>query len=284
MTWQATKERLQLGFAHGRTWLATHVTRKRIIIGTLLTGTAMLFALSVEAMLRARLGVPESRVPTSLYTRPVAWDGSDAAPVAIGTLNGGTTESRIPVRLDQVPVHLIDAVLAVEDQRFFAHEGLDVKRIGGAFVANVKAGGIAQGGSTITQQLAKNLFLGAQRTPLRKLREAAIATVLEARYTKEQILEAYLNEVYLGHDNGAAIHGVGAASRFYFGKDVERVVLSEAATLAAMIRAPNRLAPHRHPDALRERRNLVLQLMVEQGRVRMPRVEPDLDAEIWDLR
>jgi penicillin-binding protein 1B len=267
MTWQATKERLQLRLASARAWLATHVTRKRVLVGVVLAATTMLFALSVEAMLRARLGDPASRVPTSLYTRQVGWDGRESEPIAIGSLNGNTLESRVPVPLDEIPVHLIDAVLAVEDQRFFDHEGLDVKRIGGAFVANVKARGISQGGSTITQQLAKNLFLGAERTPLRKLREAAIATVLEARYSKEQILEAYLNEVYLGHDNGAAIHGVGAASRFYFGKDVQRVVLSEAATLAAMIRAPNRLAPHRHPEAARDRRNLVLQLMVEQGRV-----------------
>lgn len=267
MTWQATKERLHLRFAQARTWLATHVTRRRLLIATALGSTTLLFALAVEAMLRARLGDPASRVPTSLYTRPVAWSGDDTAPVAIGTLNGSATESRVPVPLAEMPIHLIDAVLAVEDQRFFDHEGFDIKRIGGAFVANVRAGGISQGGSTITQQLAKNLFLSARRTPMRKLREAAIATVLEARYSKERILEAYLNEVYLGHDNGAAIHGVGAASRFYFGKDVQRIVLSEAATLAAMIRAPNRLAPHRHPDDLRARRNLVLQLMVEQGRV-----------------
>lgn len=267
MNWQATRERLQLKLATARSWVATHVTRRTVVIGVLLAGFVMLFGLSTEAMLRARLGAPADRVPTSLYTRPIAWNGRDSEPIAIGTLSGGALESRVPVPLSEMPIHLIDAVLAVEDQRFFDHEGLDLRRIGGAAVANVKAGGIAQGGSTITQQLAKNLFLSAERTPLRKLREAAIATVLEARYTKEEILEAYLNEVYLGHDNGAAIHGVGAASRFYFGKDVQKLVLSEAATLAAMIRSPNRLAPHRHPDALRERRNLVLQLMVEQGRV-----------------
>src|SRR5690606_15663933 len=117
------------------------------------------------------------------------------------------------------------------------------------------------------QQLVKNLHLSARRTPLRKVREAAIATVLEQRYDKRQILEAYLNEIYLGHDRGVAIHGVGAASRFYFGKDVRQLVLSEAATLAAMIKAPNRLAPHRHPVDLKARRDLVLSLMAEQGRI-----------------
>src|SRR5690606_38290818 len=101
----------------------------------------------------------------------------------------------------------------------------------------------------------------------RKLREAAMALVLESRYEKQEILEAYLNEIYLGQDRGAAIHGMGAAARYYFGKDVRRLVLSEAATLAAMIRSPNRLAPDRHPERMTARRNLVLGLMAEQGRV-----------------
>ncbi|HRP07573.1 MAG TPA: transglycosylase domain-containing protein [Gemmatimonadales bacterium] len=248
-------------------WFRTHVTRRRVLLFLAVSAVLLAFSVSVEALVRARLGPIGARVPTSFYTRPVSWHGGSAEPVAIGPVEGAANERRVPVPLDRIPEHLIDAVIAVEDQRFLDHEGLDLRRIAGAMLANVRAGGIEQGGSTITQQLAKNLFLHAGRTPMRKLREAAIATVLEQRYSKQRILEAYLNEIYLGHDHGAAIHGVGAASQYYFGKDVHRLVLSEAATLAAMIRSPNRLAPHRHPEALRSRRNLVLRLMAEQGKI-----------------
>jgi penicillin-binding protein 1B len=232
------------------------------------------FALSVlgigtEAVFRAKLVPLQDRIPTALYTRPAPWghDGERRPAIAIGTLTGAALERRSPVELSRLPDHLIQAVLAVEDQRFYRHHGLDIKRIGGALVANLKAGGIAQGGSTVTQQLAKNLFLSAGRTPLRKLREAAMAVVLELRYDKADILEAYLNEIYLGHDDGRPIHGVGSAARYYFGKDARRLTLSESALLAGMIRAPNRHAPHRNPQSARQRRDLVLQLMSEQGRI-----------------
>ena len=267
MNWQGIRDQLRTSLGTVRSWLAKHVTRRRVLLAVGGALAALLLGVSLEALFRGRLGTPAERLPSALYTRPVSWTGDDVAPVMIAPLGDAPHEWREPVPLAELPVHLVDAVLAVEDQRFHEHEGFDLRRIGGAFVANVRAGGIAQGGSTITQQLAKNLYLSARRTPLRKLREAALATALEMRYSKERILEAYLNEIYLGHDNGAAIHGVGAASRYYFGKDVRELVLSEAATLAAMIRAPNRLSPARHPDDVRARRNLVLQLMVEQGRV-----------------
>jgi penicillin-binding protein 1B len=231
-------------------------------VGTLFLGT--------EAMVRARLGRPESRLPTALYSRPVPWgveEASESSPSPIAPLEGTALEARLPVRLASVPPALVQAVLAVEDQRFYDHDGVDLRRIGGAFLANVKAGGIAQGGSTITQQLAKNLFLSANRTPGRKLRELAFATVLEFRYDKATILEAYLNEIYLGQDGSRAIHGVGAAARAYFGKDVRKLSLAESALLAGMIHAPNRHTPTRHADAARDRRNLVLGLMAEQGRI-----------------
>jgi penicillin-binding protein 1B len=248
----------------------------------LLAGLGSL-AIATEALLRARLGTPEERIPTALYTRP------DRGPaVAIAALDGGAMELRIAVRLDQLPDHLIEAVLAIEDQRFHQHHGLDVRRIGGALVANVKAGGITQGGSTITQQLAKNLYLTARRTPLRKVREAAMALVLEARHDEREILEAYLNEIYLGHDGGRAIHGVGAAARFYFGKEPRRITLAESALLAGMIHAPNRYAPSRHPRAARERRDLVLAVMTEQQRVSRSQAEratrAGVPSRVWPAR
>jgi penicillin-binding protein 1B len=204
-----------------------------------------------------------------LYARPQPWGRSadSAAPVPIATLAEGLDERRIPVRLTDVPEHLVQAVLAVEDRRFYDHGGLDLRRIVGAAVANMRAGGVTQGGSTITQQLAKNLFLSARRTPLRKLREAAHAVMLEDRYEKPAILEAYLNEIYLGQDGAYPIHGVGAAARYYFDKSADDLALHESALLAGMIRAPNRYTPIRHADRARERRDLVLRLMVEQGRI-----------------
>ncbi len=232
------------------------------LVATLMIGT--------EAAVRAHVGPLSSRLPTALYSRPIPWgveDASESSPAPIAPLEGSALEARIPVRLAAIPSSLVQAVLAVEDQRFYDHDGLDLRRIGGAFLANVKAGGIAQGGSTITQQLAKNLFLSASRTPVRKLREVAFATALELRYDKATILEAYLNEIYLGQDGGRAIHGVGAAARAWFGKDVRKLSLAESALLAGMIYAPNRHTPTRHADAARDRRNLVLGLMAEQGRI-----------------
>ena len=232
-------------------------------------GLAGTLAIVVEAVVRARIPTPGERMPSALFTRPNPWGRNVAsrAPIPIGTLDGRPLERRNPVKLADVPDHLIQAVLAIEDQRFHRHHGLDFRRIAGALLANIKAGGITQGGSTLTQQLVKNLYLDAGRTPLRKLREAAIALVLERRYTKSAILEAYLNEIYLGQSGGQAVHGVGAAARVYFGKNVQRLSLSESALLAGMIRAPNRYAPNRNPGLARERRSLVLQQMVEQNRI-----------------
>jgi penicillin-binding protein 1B len=177
----------------------------------------------------------------------------------------GTRVDPVPVTLENLPDHLVDAVLAVEDRRFFSHRGVDLPRVAGAMVANVRARRVVQGGSTVTQQLAKNKFLTARRTPLRKIRELAMALALEARHTKYDILEAYLNEIYLGQQGGLAIHGVGAAAADFFGKDARRLSVAESALLAGLIRAPNVYSPRRHPNRARDRRNLVLAMMRERG-------------------
>ncbi len=176
-------------------------------------------------------------------------------------------EQRDLVRLEELPRHLSDAVLAVEDQRFESHHGVDPRRIVGAFLANVKAGGIRQGASTLTQQLVKNFFLTPEQTFQRKFTEAVMALLVEARYDKEAILESYLNEIYLGQRGSTEIHGVGEAAKFYFGKRASELSVSESALLAAIVQSPNRLSPHRHPERALERRNLVLDLMLEQGRL-----------------
>ncbi|HEU5219309.1 MAG TPA: PBP1A family penicillin-binding protein [Gemmatimonadales bacterium] len=249
--------------------LRARVPLRLVVRSTLALTLLGTVAIGTEAVFRARLVAPAARVPTALYTRPVPWGGNGErrAPISIGNVGDGAAERRVPVALADLPDHLIQAVLAVEDQRFYQHHGLDIRRIAGAMVANIKAGGIAQGGSTITQQLAKNLFLSASRTPLRKLREAALALVLEIRYAKPVILEAYLNEIYLGQDADRGIHGVGAAARYYFGKPAARITLAESALLAGMISAPNRYMPTRNPESARQRRELVLKLLVDQQRV-----------------
>ncbi len=188
-------------------------------------------------------------------------------PEWIGTIGRGFGKDVIQVNLPEVPEHLIAAILRVEDQRFFHHGGLDCRRIVAAALANLRAGRVVQGGSTLTQQLAKNLFLSPRRTLVRKLREAVMAVVLESRYDKNEILEAYLNEIYLGQDGALAIHGVGGAAEHYFGKRVGDLDLSEAALLAALIRAPSLYSPHRNPSLARKRRDLVLRAMLEGGDV-----------------
>ncbi len=188
-------------------------------------------------------------------------------PETVGAYYGPEHEQRELVRVGGVPRPLIDAVLAVEDQRFEVHGGIDWVRVLGAAWANLRAGSIQQGGSTLTQQLVKNFFLTPERTFERKLQEAAMAFLVEARYDKSAILEAYLNEIYLGQRGSTSIHGVGEASRFYFGKPVRLLSVEDAALLAALIRNPGGGNPYKHPEAARKRRDLVLDLMLEQGRI-----------------
>lgn len=188
-------------------------------------------------------------------------------PELIGHLGKRSGQDLLPVRMEDVPSELVDAVLAVEDRRFFEHHGLDYRRIAAALVADLKAGRVVEGGSTLTQQLAKNLFLSPRRSILRKVREAMMASVLERRYTKDEILQAYLNHVYLGQDGPVGIHGVGRAAEYFFGKDVSTLGLAESALLVALIRAPSLYSPLRHPETAVRRRNLVLELMREAGSI-----------------
>ena len=172
-------------------------------------------------------------------------------------------DKRRLVRYEELPDTLIKAVLAIEDRRFFSHPGLDPFRIVAAAVRNIRAESYIQGGSTITQQLVKNFFLTPERTVRRKVQEALLAFVLERRAQKKDILELYLNEVYLGQVGSFAIHGVGEAARMYFHKDVGNLTLIEGAVLAGMIASPNPYNPYRHPERATERRNQVLRAMAE---------------------
>ena len=184
-------------------------------------------------------------------------------PELLASAGADMGESIRPVRLPDVPVELRTAVLATEDVRFYEHGGVDPRGILRALWTNMRKGRVAEGGSTITQQLVKSRLLTPERTLSRKINEALLSTVLEWRYSKDQIFEAYLNEVYLGQSGGSAVRGVGAASRAYFGKEVHQLTLSEAALIAGMIRAPNSYSPASNPDRSRERRDVVLTRMRE---------------------
>jgi penicillin-binding protein 1B len=174
---------------------------------------------------------------------------------------GPEREQRQLVSIDRVPRHLVHAVLAAEDSRFFEHRGLDPLGILRALYANLRSGDIRQGGSTITQQLAKNYFLTPERTFTRKIKEAVMALIVEAMYDKNVILEIYLNEIYLGQKESVSINGIGEASTFYFGKPVAELSVSEAAVIAGLIRAPNFFSPYIDKTRCRNRRDWVLEAM-----------------------
>jgi penicillin-binding protein 1A len=172
----------------------------------------------------------------------------------------GAYQARL-VQLDEVAPTLIDAVIATEDRRFYGHFGIDPLGIARAVVANLQAGAVVQGGSTITQQLAKNLFLSGERSLDRKIREMILAVWLETRLTKDEILTLYLNRVYLG----AGAYGVEAAAQRYFGKPAAELDLAESALIAGLLKAPSRLAPTSDLEAARERAAVVLAAMVDAG-------------------
>lgn len=170
-----------------------------------------------------------------------------------------------PVRLESIPRHVADAFIAAEDVRFRHHPGVDPIGILRATFVNVRAGQVAQGGSTIPQQIVKQRFLSNERTWRRKIVEAVLAVVLDARLSKNEILELYLNDVYLGHYRGSAILGIDEASRLFFDKPPAKLRVDEAALLAAMIRAPNRDTPEKRPELAKARRNAVLAVMRDRG-------------------
>jgi len=174
-------------------------------------------------------------------------------------------EHRRVMKLEEFPRLLVRAVIAVEDKRFFEHAGVDMRALARAVAVNVTSGRVIEGGSTLTQQLMKNFFLSNERTMSRKMNEAALALVAEQKFSKLEILENYLNEIYMGQNGSDSVHGVGEAARFYFGHDVQDLSLAEIATLAGIIRSPNFYSPHRHPERAQSRRDLVLSMMHEQG-------------------
>jgi penicillin-binding protein 1B len=189
-------------------------------------------------------------------------------PLLIGSIFPIHGEDRIVVTPQEVPPLLPAALKAVEDRNFDSHHGVDPAGIARAVWVNVRAGQIEQGGSTLTQQLVKSYFLDSRRTAGRKLREAAMALALEAHFSKADLMNAYINEIFLGQDGDRAIHGFGLASQFYFGKPLAELDLSEVALLVSIVRGPSYYDPRRHPDRARIRRDLVLKLMAERNMIK----------------
>jgi len=186
-------------------------------------------------------------------------------PIILGSYYPHSGEDRLLLAQDEVPQRLVDTLIAVEDRGFYRHWGLSPRSILRALRANLRAGRTVQGGSTLTQQLAKNLFLTPERTLLRKINEAFMALLLELRFSKQAIITAYINEVFLLQQNRIAIHGFARASRMLFRRGVDHLQAEHVALLVGMVNGPTRYNPFRHPAAALERRNLVLDIMLDQG-------------------
>jgi penicillin-binding protein 1B len=184
-------------------------------------------------------------------------------PLLIGSLQLGPYKDRISLSLHEMPELLIQALLAMEDRKFESHLGVDPRGIVRALWSNLRDGKAVQGGSTLTQQLVKNLFLNPERTISRKAIEALMAVMMELRFSKAEILELYLNEVFLGQSGNRAVHGFALASEYYFGRPVDQLKLHESALLVSIIPAPSYYNPTRHPQRALKRRNLVLQTLAD---------------------
>jgi penicillin-binding protein 1B len=241
-------------------------------------GTYRVSSERFEVMLRPARFEDETRPATRLLISANAAGvqslrdaaGNDVAvlrlePLLIGSIFPIHGEDRIVVTPAEVPPLLPRALIAVEDRNFETHHGVDPLAVLRAMWVNLRAGQIEQGGSTLTQQLVRSYFLNSRQTYSRKLREAFMAMALEARFAKDDLMNAYINEIFLGQDGTRAIHGFGLASQFYFGKPLAELDTSQVALLVAVVRGPSYYDPRRHPDRARTRRDLVLKEMAEQG-------------------
>ena len=217
-----------------------------------------------EPSRRVSVAVSDGRI-ASLEVDGEAHSRVRIDPAEIARIYPAHREDRMPLRLDDVPEAFIAVLLEVEDRRFHRHFGIDPLAVARAAWANLRAGQAVQGGSTLTQQLARNVFLSAERSWTRKLNEALIALLLERHYSKEELLEAYLNEVFLGQQGAHAIHGFGRAAYHYFGRAVADLDLDEMALLAGMVRGPSYYDPRRHPERATQRRNRVIDRLQAQG-------------------
>lgn len=224
------------------------------------------FADGVEPSRRVRIGFAGDRVVAlDAVGDPAELGVIRFEPLEIGRVHAGRFEDRVLLARAELPEAFVRALTAVEDKRFFKHIGVDWAGILRALWVNVTRGEIAQGGSTLTQQLVKNLYLDQSRTLRRKLNEALMALSIERQFSKDEILETYANEVFLGQEGNRAIHGFGLASRFYFGRPLEELSTPELALLVGIVRGPSRYNPFRFPERALARRAVVIDVFVESG-------------------
>ncbi|QCZ94835.1 penicillin-binding protein 1B [Salinimonas iocasae] len=201
-------------------------------------------------------------------------------PWLVTRLVSSSREDRMLVTLDSVPEMLPKTLTLVEDRDFYDHHGVAPLSILRALIANLKAGRTVQGGSTLTQQLVKNLYLTREKSLIRKAKEAMMAVIIDARYSKTEILQAYMNEVFLAQDGDMAIHGFGLASYYFFDRPATELNVPEIATLVAMIKGPSYYNPRRYPERVTERRNLILRLLFEANEITAKNYEQYLNAPL----
>lgn len=186
-------------------------------------------------------------------------------PIILDRITVGDEEDRILIRLQDIDPRLVQILLTIEDKNFYEHRGINPVSILRALVANLRAGKKVQGGSTLTQQFAKNYFLTREKTIMRKIKEALMAVIIDARYEKNQILEAYMNEIYLGQNGANGVYGFGLASYFYFGLPISELDIEQMSMLVAIVRGPSYYNPWTHPDHVRARRDLILKKLMDEN-------------------
>jgi penicillin-binding protein 1B len=201
-------------------------------------------------------------------------------PILLARIVPDNKEDRVLVALEHIPTLLLDTLLLVEDRNFYHHQGISPLGILRALYHNIIAGRTVQGGSTLTQQLVKNMFLTRERTLVRKVKEALMALIIEVRYSKDQLLEAYINEVYLGQHYADGIYGFGLAAKFYFGKPLAELSSGQIALLVAQVKGPSYYDPWRHPERAKQRRDLILRLMFEQHLLSVQEFEQTLVSSL----
>lgn len=217
-----------------------------------------------------RLQFNGQRIASLASTLPSANGSVQLEPMVIGGIYPSQNEDRLLIQLKEAPPHLIDALMATEDQRFYHHIGISVRGILRAVWVNFTSGAVRQGGSTLTQQLVKNFYLTDERSLQRKVNEALMAMLLEWHYEKNEILETYLNEVNLGQQGSRSVNGFGLAAQYYFGQPIAELSLPQVALLVGMVKGPSYYNPRRQPERALERRNIVLDNLYKEGFISAP--------------
>jgi penicillin-binding protein 1B len=233
---------------------------------------------SAEA-LRLTIDFRDNKV-NQLFVETDAVEQVKLEPILLARIVPDNKEDRVLVALERMPTLLLDTLLLIEDRNFYHHQGISPLGILRALYNNIIAGRTVQGGSTLTQQLVKNMFLTRERTLVRKVKEALMALIIELRYSKDQLLEAYINEVYLGQHYANGIYGFGLAAKFYFGKPLAELSSGQMALLVAQVKGPSYYDPWRHPQRAKQRRDLILRLMFEQNLLSVQEFEQTLMSSL----